>query len=212
MKKIAYLIFLLISACTHDKKSATIDKNDDDKAGPVIQPGAYPLATGHMWIYDNGDTIKAVSDTTINGIYATKLVKTNGNYKAAVYCANMTEGLCIVATNWKRFFNTFTYPYSPEDTISSTLIIPDAPILMEQLPVDNSSWTVQVPTYVNYHRQWMGYVTTTTPAGTFDCVKLRTDAHYEYYSSKGLVKTEDIITCITAPCPLPKTKLVYINF
>lgn len=211
---IAIAFFIGLGACTRDKEIKLDTPADADKAGPEIRMDSFPISVGHIWAYDNGDTVRAVKDTSINGVRAVKMVKTNGQYSAAVYYANLSDGLHIVATNWKPFFKEITYPFTQSDTVSSRLIIPDEPVLVAKLPIVAANhWSITIPAgSVNQTRQWMGFVTVTTTAGTFDCAKLYTGTCYEYYSSKGIVQTADIINCITTPCPQPKVKLVYMNF
>ncbi len=198
----------LLTACKPDK----IDTAEtDEKAGPQITPGDYPMQTGHIWVYDNGDTIKAMGDTTINGISTRKMVKKNGTNSATAYYANLSGGWCLVASTSTAMFNIFTDPSETTDT-AHTLHIPDQPAAMNKQPVTTLDWQVNIPGVTSYTRRWVGYYTIKTPAGTFDCVKLSTGTAFEYYSTKGIVRTDRVVTCVTSPCPTLKAQLIYVNF
>ena len=217
MKHFLTISVFLAVACLGCKpgKDTQVSKTTSptDTPGPVISLNSFPLTVGNMWVYDNGDTIRAVTDTTIGGITATKLVKRNGNYTAAIYCANQADGMHVLGSNWKFGFEELTGPLYSGSEAGDTVQYPNPSILMIKLPVAiTNSWDVHIAGYEHFRRQWVSYVTVTTPAGTFKCVKMTTPDLNEYYSDKGLVQTVGITECLVAPCPVFVTKLVYVNF
>lgn len=211
----SYLILLSIviaaSACKH-KPSPAPSSPAEDTPGPAISLGVYPLAVGHMWVYDSGDTITSVADTVINGTLTTKLIKSNGHYSYAIYCSNTSDGLRLIATNC-------SFPSVYASLVVTTLDNPSqlnilaTPVTFTALPVAlRSSWDAHVPNMKYAERQWLNYLTTTTPAGTFNCAVVRSGSLDEYYSEKGIVKLVDHPECFAAPCPEIVTRLVYVNF
>ena len=217
MKHILTILLFLATICLGCKpgKDTQVSKNttQTDIPGPVISLSNFPLTVGNMWVYDNGDTLRAVADTTIGRITATKLVKKNGTYTAAIYCANLADGMHIIGSNWKYGFEELTGPLFAGYEAADTIEYPAPSILMMKLPVNTGlSWEANVPGFEHFQRQWLGYVTVTTPAGTFNCVKMNTANENEYYSNKGLVQTIEATECLVAPCPVFTIKLVYVNF
>lgn len=214
MNRTILLLTLLVvfAACRHkDTSTDTVVTTTADVPGPPIALGEYPLAVGHMWVYDSGDTIRAVADTVINGMTVTKLTKTNTHYTHTVFCVNKPDGLYMVAANFANAFLSLMNP--AYDVPLDTLKIPDTAVRFTRLPVNiGAIWEAHIPNMRNSERMWIGFVTTTTLAGKFNCVKLNAGYCDEYYSEKGLVKQVDHIECFVGPCPEMSTKLVYVNF
>ncbi len=217
MRKLPFILAMFIlpcMACKHDSFKPTSNITDvPDPTGPAITLSNFPLTIGNMWVYDNGDTMRAVSDSTINGVAVTRLVVSNSGHQASFYCANKADGFYIVASNMKYDFNYLTCPLSGILNVTDTLQVPAPSVLYAKYPIDTATqWNPHNPGWVNAQKQWMGYYVVTTPAGTFNCVALNSGGLIEYYSSKGLVKTKEIIECITGPCPPLTEKLIYVNF
>ena len=197
------------TACKkHNNSPAT--SSETDVPGPAIQLNSFPLKPGNMWVYDSGDTIRVVADTVINGVAATKLTKNNAHYSLAVYCTNLPDGLHMLAANSSNAFETLTVPVLDDP---APLVVPDPSVQFTKLPVSlDGSWEAHIPNMKYSTRQWVKYVTVTTPAGTFNCVKMSAGYFDEYYSDKGIIKRVDHPECFAAPCPDMITKLVYVNF
>ncbi len=77
MKFLQFLPFILLACCLACKKSHTnsnvhypVGPTYPDTAGTAVRIDSFPLKVGNMWVYDNEDTLRAVSDTVINGMYA----------------------------------------------------------------------------------------------------------------------------------------------
>ena len=187
-----------------------------DVAGPVVQVDSIPLQVGHQWIYkkmnqvisqytnqttsklsmpDSGSvTISSVTDTLVNGVRFTRLsASTSGSlFLFSIgddngYYINLFEGTHRI-TNFSHTDTTYL--------IDSTDNIMRTPNRL------NTIWYTP-----NGVRQWMGYVTVTTPAGTFNCVKLHYTGSFgngedywadQYYSTKGLVQEIQYRTTVTS--------------
>jgi hypothetical protein len=209
----AVLLFSML-ACKKSKQPGTPATTAfKDTSGSFVQVDSFPLTIGNMWVYDNGDTIRAVADTMIGGARAVKLVKSNAGFTVAVYCANRTGGCYIVASKVRNAFIGFTVcPFSTSS--DSVLVVPDTATLLAKLPVDTSaSWEAHVPEYPTFTRRWTSYVTVHNAAGTFDCIKNTGDFTYaDYFSRKGIVRYYIQPICFMGPCPPFVTNLVYVNF
>ncbi len=219
MKSLTYLATLtitlfLFSAC--GKKSTPtpvphyIGPYVNDTLGPVIQLDSFPLKVGNMWVYDNGDTIRAVSDTIINGNHAVRVIRNNDVQSVIMYFANMPGGFYQIS-GYSRFPG---FAYSSVMSLNSTddsLILYQTPAYLANFAADTDVLWNSFKTYGNRH--WMKYVQVTTPLGVINCKKMFTEYGYEYYSDKGIVK-------VLAPLPvalkggnnLAYTTLVYVNF
>jgi hypothetical protein len=215
MKKPHLIILILIVfglSCTK-KSKVTSNGAPQDPPGPAIQLSSYPLNVGNMWVYDNGDTIRAVADTTIGGMNATKMVKTNKRYSAIFFCANTEDGFYVVASNWTHALEGFTCPIDAGSGGGPDILLATPPVLFAKYPIDTANaWDAHVPGYNHFMRQWNGYFTVSTRAGKFNCARMSTGMYTEYYSSKGLVQTVEYDQCDIAPCPVIVTKLIYVNF
>jgi len=165
------------------------------------------MRPGYTWVYDSGDTIRVGADTVINGIAACQVVKTNNGGKAISYYANRTDGFYLLGTNAKP------YAFGGNGFYADSAILFNNPILLAKFPVTlQKEWDTRVPLSKNDLRKWASYVTITTKAGRFNCIKLSGNHIDEYYSLKGIVRIVNYVDCITAPCPPVVTDLVSYNF
>ena len=203
---------LFFTAACHRKNSdsTSLGEGVSVKPCPAIDPGAFPLVAGHMWVYFGGDTLLVEGDTTINGMTATRITKKNLHFTHAMYCANRADGLYMIAATNMRDFGSLVV--SAIDS-PGALIVPDKPVQVTKLPiVQDTSWLENIPEEKNATGQWSGYYTVTTPYGTHNCAKLKGQGE-DYYSAKGIVLEVDIVQCFVAPCPpIVGTYLVYTNF
>lgn len=182
-----------------------------DIPGPEIQLHNFPLNQGNMWVYDNGDTIRVISDTTINGEKAKKLTKNNSNYSFDFYCTNRHDGLYMLAATSITAFSSLCLPPTDNNTALQVL---STPVQLTKLPViiaDN--WTANIPNRNNTTRGWEKYATVICRADSFNCLKTRlSDNIDEYYYEKGIAQFVIQPLCISAPCPPTVIKLLYVNF
>ena len=214
------LMALVSTSCRKKMPVMGTDPNgyEIDIPGPAIQLNSFPLTVGHMWVYDNGDTIRVVKDTTIGGIDAFKITKTNSGHTGRIYYANMSDGLHLLATSWPNAYSAgITAPLYPDVATKDSLLYPDSSFLALKLPAAIANSWVPVFTATSsfmVQKTWDSYVKVTTKAGTFNCVKLKSNGGYytEYYSDKGLIKVAEEVNCFTSPCPPLYTYLVYVNF
>lgn len=214
MKLLCLLWSLLLFSPACKKKRTTLAGNNGpltEVPGPAIQLDHFPLKTGNMWVYDNGDTLRVTMDTMINGMAAQKLERRNRTNATISYYANNPDGLYLLGTNAR--------PYSllvPNGGFSyEPMTIFSAPMLIARYPVSfNNEWNTNEPNAPYARRKWMNYVSITNAAGTFNSAKLSTVGGNltEYYSDKGLVRVILQPQCFAAPCPPMVANLVYVNF
>ena len=208
----AYILLLgtlLACACTNRHGGDQITTTSDETPGPVVQLHSFPLLVGHVWVYDNGDTLQAVSDTVINGSTAVKMVKINGTATEVSYYTNTSAGFYQAGTN-----SLYHALENPMGFIIDSPKFFSEPILLAQFPADTGvSWSSHDPAYEYYSRKWASYVTISAKAGKFNCIELISNSGaIEYYSDKGLVRVKTTVECFVAPCPTPTTTLVWTNF
>ncbi len=212
------LVALVSTSCRTKMPLTSTDPNgyETDVPGPAVQLNSFPLIVGHMWVYDNGDTIRVVKDTTIGGMAAFKVTKTNSGFIGNMYYANLSDGLHLLATNWTFAYSFgLTGPISPDFGLRDSLLYPDATFLELKFPATlGTSWEPVFTTTSSYRimKQWDKYVKVTTKAGTFNCIKLESNYLTEYWSEKGLIKVAETVECLVGPCPPLYTHLVYVNF
>ncbi len=164
-----------------------------------------------MWVYDNGDTLRVITDTIINGMTAEKLVKTNRASVEISYYANQPTGLYLLGTNARPY--SLENPYGGFGTEALTIF--STPMLLVKYPVIfNDEWSTNEPGAPYSRRSWVSFVSITNSIGTFNCAKLNSvDGHaIEYYSDKGLIRAINQPECFTTPCPPIVTNLIYVNF
>jgi hypothetical protein len=172
--------------------------------------------------YDNYWSV--ISDSTINGIACARVFKLDSNYDGSThlgytYYANTQDGFYGVAVENQGglFFlrpdqynaaNQFSLMSSFANAPLNTVFVPDTPLRLLKFPAyKNDIWLSYefnnpVPDIIK--RKYLGYATVTTPAGTFNCVKLQMfwdydnnnlpDSGqadiYQYFSAKGLIQEE----------------------
>ena len=182
-----------------------------DVPGTAITLDSFPLKIGNQWVYriitqttksesplssgtaslslstpDSGFlTVGVVSDTLINGfrLYGLSIPSQSAFFTYnSIYLsdsflyANLTDGLHRITAGGNTDSNY---------VLDSTEALIKLPVAM------NTKWSYNYVT-----RQWTDYVTVTTPAGKFDCVKLSVTENMgsdlygmvQYYSSKGLIQ------------------------
>ena len=215
MKNYLFLsLCLLVYVLTSCKKIHS-DAANNQITLPAVIPGqplsldSIPLHTGNSWVYKMtsqtttytynttfsntppdsslsnpafGDiTFEATGNTVVNGfsLACIKATSTGSLFFApntdTGYYSNLGDGL-------HRLSNLTTVDSSTINNIENLIL---------KLPVVlNTPWGDS-----KVNAQWLGYFKVTTPAGTFNCVKLETTIYEQddrlyitqYYSSKGLV-------------------------
>ena len=186
-----------------------------------------------------------VSDTLINGVPSTKIAHIDSNYSGITrlfhgYYANRGMGFYIMAlggdgSSFHLRFNEHTvdqsfFPTSLENKLymADTVYLPNDPGHIMKYPVVQyeiwPEWGFS-SIYNTRGRQWLSDTVITTPAGTFQCKRLRAfrDADgdgqndegdlelYQYFSSKGLIK-ETRHQFSSGWTLNGTTELVYVNF
>ncbi len=195
-----------------------------------------------------------ISDTLINSVHVSKVAQLDSNYSGTktfgyTYYANKADGFYGVAYagnsssfNLKNIglkfkirsalFGSFGNGVKGGDS----LYIPDTSLHLMKFPVCiGNLWCSYEYGNSDYYRKWIGFELVTTPAGSFQCVKLQLfhdgdhngqpDDNfpfvYQYFSTKGLVQEtmqESLIfnsmttEHVTTGYLTKTTKLVQVNF
>ena len=182
-----------------------------DVIGPAIELDSFPLAVGNQWVYNTQeqaynsqgeiylntytDTFTVISDTFVNGIVF--------HYIASSNFANTTS---LLTADYDRPGGAYYYTFMPNGLHQFASLANTDSVYI----ADSSEYVLLLPATINYSwnsrekpsflldptmvRSWVSYVTATTPAGSFNCVKMHISTvstkleAYQYYSSKGLVQ------------------------
>jgi len=192
-----------------------------DVPGTAITLDSFPLKIGNQWVYriitqttmsvssgtaslsistpDSGFlTVGVVSDTLINGfrMYGLSVPSQSAFFTYnSIYLsdsflyANLADGLHRITAG---------------GNIDSNYVLDSTEALIKLPVAMNTTWSYNYGT-----RQWTDYVRVTTPAGSFDCIKLsvtedRGSDQYgmvQYYSSKGLIQELQWYTSWTSANP-----------
>src|SRR6202012_1177235 len=131
------------------------------------------------------------ADTIINGTKAAVVLTTSAGNVSRTYYFNNAKGYFLAAYR--------------NDTDSLVIFNPAVQIASFPNVID-SAWKSVAPSedlisflpYGPFIWQWIEYSKITTPAGIFNCCKLRMTGEYpittyQYYSTKGLVKEIQVI-------------------
>ena len=191
-----------------------------------------------------------ISDTMIAGFQTSKMSRIDSSLtdssvnSAMVYYTNQPDGFFGVAydgnipmidmrssSNKLNYFSCFGI--NPEYNQTDTLIVFNDYFRILKFPSNpNDIWSpILNNNMLVGKRKWLGYSTITTPAGTFNCIKLEifTDSNndnlpdtgqastFQYFSDKGLIREETIqaltFGCINTVDTMKRvTNLVLCNF
>jgi hypothetical protein len=196
-------IYVLLVGTVSCKKAVEAIDLPRDVQGPQVTIDSFPLHVGNQWTYkvisqtSDGTlqepvsatfSISSISTTTVNGIQFS-LLKTVMPPSPFLKCYFYSGYFCNLPDGLHQ------YPDTPK--LDSTTVI-DTASLKLKFPVKIDSYWGFSSIYSTIYQSWSGYVKVTTPAGTFNCIKLSFgggggmayhDLHVDqYFSKEGLIQ------------------------
>ena len=181
----------------------------NDVGGPLVQIDSLPLRAGAQWNYQvlhqsSTSLHPGNIDTSYDGMTIASDTTVAGNVYAFTYRSLLSQ---YITTDSFFLSNQHGALYQLTSLLNtdSTYIIDSGFCLLKLSPALSPSWPSNetgVPGYSHamVTREVMGYVTVTTAAGTFNCLKIeasdpgRFAVTDQYYCSKGLVQQITILT------------------
>lgn len=222
-----FLTLLLFGACKKEDAPAAEPTPVTLNQFPLATGNKWTYHVLQSTIASKGNTYtsydinwEVVSDTIIENINSFKVWQhtfmvnnDSANEQAYFYYANHDSGFYKIADYDVSSFAQFKN--EPPQILSTGLIeipiqpqagpfhlLTPRPMLLKFPTSVNDKWVSYESADERIKRKWLGYETITTPAGTFDCIKLQviididldgeqdTGAGiiYQYFSAKGLIR------------------------
>ncbi len=248
MKQLVTLmsVLVLLGSCAKEDPVNLQMVIPADKAttNPFLR--SFPMKAGNEWIYTVSEQTTRVTtgapiysevstyEVRIKVLYDTTLTNGVKAYKTEV------SGPAMLGTSFLRPLDEVYHSQSfyvmndtgnkfPAGVFSLNLDMPndslhlfDTSVMVLKFPaMKEQRWTNHEYQNFVYRRDWLDYVQVATPAGTFNCVKMRAEDHVfnyvpenmptavQYYSSKGLIKSVDSYVTTDSVKTGPITRTIY---